>query len=76
MQERTALALALAVPSPLSPAKRLALSTWADDGGAVVPGSGGEVNFYASQSPDWSREAAARQRRDLARKSGRRGQRA
>lgn len=62
MQARTALSVALAAPAPLSPAKKLALSVWADDGGTIVPGSGGEVVFSASQSPEWSEKLASERR--------------
>lgn len=71
MHAETTPALALATPFPLSPAKKLALATWADDGGAVTPGTSGEVVFHAAQSPEWSREAASNQRRDRAARSRR-----
>lgn len=71
MYAETALAIALATPVYLSPAKKLALATWADDGGAVTPGTRGEVVFHAAQSPEWSREAASNQLKDRAARSKR-----
>ena len=73
MHAETALALALTTPASLSPAKKLALATWADDGGAVIPGTRGEVVFHAAQSPEWFREAASNQRNDRATRSKRKG---
>lgn len=65
MEAGNALAVALGAQNALSPAKKLALSVWADDGGTVIPGSGGEVVFQAAQSPEWSEkvEKAAAERR-------------
>ena len=53
MQAEIALAMTRTVSVPFSPAKKLALSVWADDGGAMLSGSGSEVVFYAAQSPEW-----------------------
>ncbi|GAA3999141.1 hypothetical protein GCM10022631_07500 [Deinococcus rubellus] len=46
MYAEPTLVVALAAPIPLNPAKKLALATWADDGGAVLPESGGEVVLH------------------------------
>lgn len=63
MQAEVALNMVHAIRLPVSPAKKLALSVWADDGGTVVPGSGGEVVFQASQSPEWTLQIEADRRR-------------
>lgn len=65
MEAGNALAIALAAQHSLSPAKRSALFVWADDGGIVVPGSGGEVVFQAAQSPEWSERSEKRRRKNL-----------